>query len=310
MLARTFITVGLVGVLATVAATQESWTPPLARDGHPNLEGVWYFGSATPLERPRDLAGKSVLTPEEARAFEEQTAARISSGLTVHPPDWLDYGTKVVADRRTSLIVEPADGRIPALTAERRAAVTQRQAERPKAPTGPEDFTIGERCIVFGGGPPVLPGPYNNNLQIVQTPDAVLLHTEMIHDARIVPLSSKPALPSHIRGWLGVSRGRWDGQTLVVETTNFHEKVSFRGSDQNLKVTERFTLQGAGELRYEFTIEDPTAFTAPWTGMLVMTRSKDQMYEYACHEGNYGMENALKTARFEEEQAPRRDTKP
>ena len=153
---------------------------------------------------------------------------------------------------------------------------------------------------MFSAGPPIVPGPYNNNLQIVQARDAMVIFTEMIHDARIVPLDGRPHLSSKIRPWLGDSRGRWDGDTLVIETTNFSDRTPFRGSDENLKVTERLSLRDLNTLMYEFTIDDPTAFTKPWTVSLPMTRTTDQIYEYACHEGNYGLLDTLMGARFEE----------
>jgi hypothetical protein len=157
---------------------------------------------------------------------------------------------------------------------------------------------------VFSAGSPIIPGPYNNNLQIVQTP-AVVVMTEMIHDARIVPLDGRPQLPPHVRLWLGSSRGRWEGDTLVIETTNFTEDTSFRGSDENLRVIERFTPAGPDALKYEYTIDNPTAFTRPWSAAFTMVRSDERMYEFACHEGNYGMMNILRAARFEERESAR-----
>lgn len=295
---RTIVSVGLGLVVAAVASAQTSHVAP---DGHPNLQGVWYFGTATPLERPKELADKAVLTPEEADEFERLTAERIGRTQTVHAPGWLDYGKSIGPDRRTSLIIDPPDGRIPALTPEAKQRLAARAAARPAVPEGPEDYSPGERCLVFGAGPPLLPGPYNNNLQIVQTPTSVVLHAEMIHDARIVAMDGRPQPPSRLRYWLGSSRGHWEGETLVVETTNFTDKTTFRGSDQNLRVVERFTLDGPDALRYEYTIDDPTAFTRPWTAAFTMTRSHEAMYEFACHEGNYGIQNALRTARHEEQ---------
>jgi hypothetical protein len=287
--------------LAIVAAAQ---THPPARtpNNRPDLQGTWYFGSATPLERPKEFEGKPILTPEEAAALEQLEADRIRRTPTVHPPEWLDYGTKVGPDLRSSLIVDPPDGRVPALTPEARQRVASRAARR-RAAEDPEAFSPNERCLVFGAGPPILPGPYNNNLQIVQTRDTVVVVTEMIHDARIVPLDGRPPPPPQLRSWLGFSRGRWEGETLVIETMQFTDHTSLRGSDEHLRVVERFSLEGPDALRYEFTIENPTAFTRPWSGAYTMTRTTDLMYEFACHEGNYGLANMLQAARYEERRA-------
>ncbi len=291
--------------LAIIATAQ---TPaPAARtpDGRPDLQGMWYFGTATPLERPKEFDGKPILTLEEAAAFERREADRIRQTPTVHPPEWLDYGTKVVPDLRSSLITDPPDGRVPALTAEARQRLSSRAARR-RAAENPEAFPPHERCIIFGAGPPILPGPYNNNLQIVQTPGAVVVVTEMIHDARIVPLDGPPSPPAPVRSWLGSSRGRWEGDTLVIETTHFNDETSLRGSDHHLRVIERLWLEGADALRYEFTIDNPTAFTRQWSGALTLTRTSDRMYEFACHEANYGLPNMLQAARYEERKAAER----
>ena len=224
--------------------------------------------------------------------------------VAVHSPGWLDYGAHVGADRRTSLIIDPPDGRVPPLTSDaKKKTDVQRAREQRGAADDVEDRTIQERCIVFGAGPPLLPGPYNNNMQIVQTPGTVLVYSEMIHDARIVAVDGRPAPPPDIRSWLGSSRGHWEGDTLIVETTNFSTKVSFRGSDERLRVTERFKLEGPDALHYEFTLDDPTAFTSAWTGAYTMTRTDARMYEYACHEGNYGLMNILRAARVKEREA-------
>src|SRR6478672_287743 len=279
---------------------------PRTPDGHPDLQGLWDYRTATPLERPRDLPDKAVFTAQEAADFEKRTAERRDNVVAVHPPAWLDYGSKVLADRRTSLIVDPPNGRIPALTAAAKARMTAMNPANERDADGPEQRTIQERCLVFGAGPPMVPGPYNNNVQIVQTPDAVVIMNEMIHDARIVPMDGRPHLSPSIRLWLGDSRGRWEGDTLVVETTNFTDHTSFRGSDQNLLVIERFTRPDADTLMYEFTIDDPTAFAAPWTARFPMMRSSEQMYEYACHEGNFGLLDTLKGARYDD-QAGKKD---
>jgi hypothetical protein len=284
----------------TEAPRSKSAALPRTSDGHPDLQGLWDYRTVTPLERPRDFADKEFFTDAEALAFEKRNAERLDNVVAVHPPGWLDYGNKTLSDHRTSLIVDPPNGRVPPLTA---AAKAKGAATRPdeKAADGPEQRSAQERCLVFGAGPPMVPGPYNNNVQIVQTPNTVVIMNEMIHDARIVPMDGRPHLSPSIRLWLGDSRGRWEGDTLVVETTNFTDRTSFRGSDQNLRVIERFARPDADTLMYEFTIDDPTAFSAQWTGRFPMTRSSEQMYEYACHEGNFGLLDILKGARFDEQ---------
>jgi hypothetical protein len=280
--------------------------PGRTPEGTPDLQGIWDFRTATPLERPRELGDRAYFTLDEAAAFENRNAERIGATVAVHPPDWLDYGMRLYPDRRASLIVDPPDGRVPALTKEAIARATARRSERRNPPEGPEDMTLGERCLIFSAGPPILPGPYNNNLRIVQTPAAVVLETEMIHDARIVRLDGRPRLPASLTPWLGDSRGRWERDTLVVETTNFNERTPFRGSDEKLRLVERFSMTDANTLRYEFTVDNPTAFTKPWTVVVTMTRSTEPMFEYACHEGNYGLLDTLRGARYDERNEPRR----
>lgn len=304
MLRRFWLTAAM-GAAATVAlVAQAPSSVPRTADGRPDFEGTWYFGTATPLERPVELAGKSHFGSQaEAAEFERQTAARIKSGLVVHPPDWLDYGTNVVPDLRTSLIVDPPDGRVPPLTAAAQARVAARRASKRGTGVGdddPEQRSLTERCLVFGAGPPLVPGPYNNNLRIVQTAGHVVLFSEMIHDARIVSFAARPPLAATAKFWLGSSTARWEGDALVIETTHFNDQVSLRGSDEQLKVTERLTLVTRDSLRYEYTVDDPTAFTRPWTAVLPMVRTDEPMYEYACHEGNHGLLNTLTGARAED----------
>jgi hypothetical protein len=278
------------------------WTPPRTPDGRPDLQGIWDFRTATPLERPSAFAGKEFFSSEEAAEFERQSAERIVETLAVHPAFWLDYGTNVLASRRTALIMDPPDGRVPPLTPDARQKLAAR-AEARRSADGPEAFSLGERCILFGAGPPIVPGPYNNNIQIVQTRDTVVVFNEMIHDARIIPMDGRPHLPATIRPLLGDSRGRWDGDTLAIETTNFTDRTRFRGSDENLRLAERFTRTGPDTLMYEFTVDDPTAFTSRWTAAYPMARTDAHIYEYACHEGNYGLQNMLTSARFLEKAA-------
>jgi hypothetical protein len=201
----------------------------------------------------------------------------------------------------TSLITDPADGRLPPLTPAATARAAARAEWRREHPSdGPEDRPLAERCLMFGAGPPLLPGGYNNYLQIFQTKDYVSILNEMIHDARIVPLDGRPHAPSSIRRWQGDPRGRWEGKTLVVDTTNFNDKTNFRGTSDRLHLVERFTRIDTDTLLYEFTVDDPSSFTKPWTAVLPMKRSDDRIFEYACHEANYGLEGVLRGARFEE----------
>ena len=280
-------------------ASTSSPSVPRTPDGHPDFQGLWDYRTATPLERPRDLADKAVFSDDEAAAFEKRNAERLGNVIAVHPPGWLDYGQKVLADHRTSLIVDPPTGRMPALTPAAKARLAANPPNE-KAADDPEQRSAQERCLVFGAGPPLVPGPYNNNVQIIQTPAHVVVMNEMIHDARVVPLNGQPHLSSSIQRWLGDSRGHWEGDALVIETTNFTDRTSFHGSDQNLRVIERITRPDRDTLMYEFTIDDPTAFTAPWTARFPMVRSDEQMYEYACHEGNFGLLDTLKGARFDD----------
>src|ERR1051326_143979 len=226
---------------------------PRTPDGKPSLEGVWTNITITPLERPAELAGKAVFTPQEAAQYEKDfvdrnNADRRDGGAQAdvnraYNNFWYDRGTKVVADRRTSLVVDPPDGKVPALTPEAQKRQTQRFAAQREHPfDGPESRALTERCLVWPtAGPPMLPSFYNNNYQIVQAPGYLMIMVEMIHDVRIIPTDGRPHLPAGVRQWFGDSRGHWEGDTLVVETTNFGDKNSFRGSDENLKLTERFT---------------------------------------------------------------------
>ncbi len=280
--------------------------------GHPDIQGVWDRRTITPLQRPQRFADKAFLTPEEIRAYERQSAERtdgrpLDSGrevITVHDPTDLDYGTTVVPTGQTSLVVDPPDGRIPDLSAAGRERMDARA--RAREGRGPADSwtdrTLNERCITWGVPGGMLPQAYNNNIQIVQTPDTVMILTEMVHDVRIVPLDGRPHLPANVRQWHGDPRGHWDGETLVIESTNFSEKANFRGSSENLRLTERFTRLDDGILLYEFTVEDPLTWERPWSISLPMTRTDQPVYEYACHEGNYGLRNILRIARNLEKQ--------
>jgi len=288
------------------AKTARQSAVPRTADGRPDLQGTWDFRTITPLERPNALSGKQRLTDEEAADLEEQAAQdRVDRRPAAGDPGtynqfWFDRGTKVIGDKRTSLITDPPDGRIPPLTPEgqKRKAFGGRRDR----PTGPEDRNVAEGCILgFNAGPPMEPRAYANIVQLFQTRDYVVLVNEMVHDARIIPLDGR----SHgrLRQWRGDSRGRWDGDTLVVDTVNFHHSTAFserQGSTPALHLIERFRRVDADTLVYEFTVEDPATWTRPWTVAIPMARSDDKLYEYACHEGNYAMPAMLAGARAEE----------
>src|SRR3954466_3253297 len=279
---------------------------PRTPDGHPDLQGIWANDTVTPLERPKRFADKAVLTEKEAAIYEHDLAGRWADRfgeLEVTTTgelsgEWQENGT-VVPGRRTSIILDPADGKVP-LTAEARARAKARGDLLDTHPADdPEARTLYERCLIGSSGPPMLPPVYNQNLQIVQTGDRMLIVTEMIHDARIVRMNAAH-LPPALRFWMGDSVGRWEGDTLVVDTTNFTDKTRFRQSGDRLHVVERFTPESANAIRYDFTIEDASTYTHPWSGQLAIRRTTAPMYEYACHEGNYSMVNILRGARAEE----------
>ena len=319
------IGVALAGTLPAFAQTDPSRTDqqtvPRTADGRPSLQGIWDFRTITPMERPSELAGKEVLTLEEAAQYEQQTLSardkdlRASDGISTnrdvanaYNQFWWDYGDRLTEDRRTSLIVDPPDGRIPwtpTALEDRQARAAARAAEPGGRITpGPEDRGLAERCILgFNSGPPMVPSAYNNNFQLVQTPDTVVIVNEMVHNARIVPMDGRPHLSEEVRQWVGDSRGRWEGDTLVVETTNFLRDTSFRGSSEHLHLVERFTRVDTDTLLYEFTVEDERAWTRPWTAAVPMTKTDGPMFEYACHEGNYGMTNLLAGSRVQERDA-------
>ncbi|HWW86914.1 MAG TPA: hypothetical protein VNZ26_25135 [Vicinamibacterales bacterium] len=266
---------------------KKPWSEPRTPWGDPDIQAVWIYATMTPLERPRDLS-TDVLTDEQAGKYEDDINARRAVTNNTAGPDWWDPGTRTLMNRRSSLIVDPPTGRIPPMTPDAQRRTAERaQARRARgAPDSPEDLGLNERCILWAtAGPPMLPGPYNNTVQFIQTRDDVVIFNEMIHDARIVPMKGQPH--GTVPQWMGDSRGHWDGHTLVVDTIDFSEKTGFRGSSDKLHVVERFTRVNADTLTYRFTVEDPATWTAPWTGELTMTRTNEPIYEYACHEGNY-----------------------
>ena len=299
---------------ANTRVAAKTWTAPRTADGQPDLQGLWTNATITPFERPKDLAGKEFFTEEEAAAYEKRIAAnsnRDRRGDTAeadvagaYNDFWFDRGNKIVPTRRTSLVVDPPDGKVPPLTPEAQKAATVRSEISRRPPEGPEDMGLPERCLLWPtAGPPLLPSGYNNNYQILQVPGYVVILIEMIHDVRIIPLDGRPHLPQHIRQWLGDSRGRWEGNTLVVDTTNFTDKTHFRGADRSLHLIERLTRVDPNTILYEFTVDDPTAFTKTWKAQVPLTKTAGPIYEYACHEGNYSMWNVLKGARAQEKTA-------
>jgi hypothetical protein len=290
-----------------------------ARGVSRDVEGVWSFATLTPFERPAELAGKAFFTDEEAAKFVADTTSRNDrdrrdGGAAVDAARgvadfWFDRGAGVASmngKKLTSLVIDPPDGRVPAMTAEARAKAAARNADnREHQADGPENRSLQERCLSFNAGPPINIGPYNNYVQIFQARDAIVIYTEMIHDARIVWMDRRPHLPPEIKQWLADSRGRWEGNTLVVDTTNFTGKTNYRGSSGNLHLVERFTRVDADTLYYEYTVDDPATFTKPWTAVLPMTKTAERIYEYACQEGNYALPDILRGARYQEKQSGR-----
>jgi hypothetical protein len=275
---------------------------------------MWLNDTATPLERLRDWADKATLTDAEAREYEKRYQLDRTVALTRDTPEFeLDVAGdldtyvpgRLLPGNRTSLIADPPDGRVPTLTAEAQARL-KAQAERMNGhyAEGPENFTNPERCLQVANtsSPPMMPAFYNNNFQIVQTRDYVMIVSEMIHDVRIIPLDGRAHLPAGIGLWKGHSIGHWDRDTLVVDTTNFSDKTTFRGSGTGLHVVERFSLADANTLKYQFTIDDPASFATSWSGESQMTRTDDRMFEFACHEGNQSLPNTMRGARFQEQE--------
>ena len=314
----------------------KAWTGPRTVDGQPDLQGVWWNSSATPLERPKALEGKPLLTDDEltelkkraARIFDVKADSDFAGGdnyflaLLTNPERYRNpnsTGTSVEMverelEHRTSLVVDPADGRIPPLTPEARKRVAGRPtptAAGQRPPSGPEDLSNPLRCITYGI--PKLGGNSANNsyFQILQTPGYVVLSGEVIHDVRLIPLDGRSHLSQAVRQWHGDSRGRWEGTTLVVDTTNFAPQSDFMGSAENLHLVERFRRTAADTLEYEITLDDPTTWTKPWTAMIRLRRTPIPLYEDACHEGNfYTMEGMLRGARAEERRAREAATQP
>jgi hypothetical protein len=318
------LTAAVAAWILSSQALAQPWTPPRLRDGRPNLQGTWENNSATPLERPRELAGRPLLSEEELAAMKARAAeifkpdadavfgdALYLALLDENRPRQLGatgtYAQNWVPNRyfehRTSLIEDPADGRLPPFSPEGEESRAARAAALTARGRRVQDLTLTDRCISYGI--PDLFAAYMSVYRIIQTPDAVVIQSERIHDARVIPLDGRPHLSPAIRQYNGDSRGRWDGDTLVVETTNFPAYGSnmggyFRNSDENLKLTERFTRVSDDTLRYEFTVDDPTVWTRPWTAAIYWKKANGEIFEYACHEGNYSVRGMLSALRAEE----------
>ena len=311
------ITVVVVAALAPVGAFGQTqagessgWTSPRTAWGDPDLQGRWTNTTTTPLQRPDDLEGRELLTEEERAALDEAgDVAREQRGVSAGTGEtgsynnfWVERGVRMA---RTSLIVDPPDGRLPPFTPFEAARRPARESYRTRVPAGPEDRNLYERCISRGMPGTMMPGFYNHNYQIFQAPGYVVILVEMIHDARIIPLDGRSHVDEGIRQWLGDSRGRWEGDTLVVETTNFipvnGRALTVFGANETTLLVERFRRIDENTIDYEFTVSDPLEYTRPWTASIPMTSLDGLLYEYACHEGNYGLENILAGARATEQ---------
>ena len=313
---------------AKAKGVQQTWTPPRTPDGHPDFQGSWANNIATPLERPKELAGRAVLTDEEVAgmkkkarelfngegdaAFGDQVFNTVyanlkgtKSGFKSTDGETGDYSSVWTVERdwenRTSLITDPPDGRQPALTPEGQQRRQANFGGLSRPANEAQDRPLQERCITYGS--PSLVAGYQSGYQIMESPTAVVVATEMIHDARVIPLDGRPHLPSTVHQWLGDSRGHWEGDTLVVDTTNYKPRSFMSISSEKLHVVERFTRTGPETLKYEITIDDPGTWTKPWSLMIPLRRTSDPLFEYACHEGNYGMAGILAGARAEEQAA-------
>jgi hypothetical protein len=310
------------GAARPAPTATSTYKVPMTPWGHPDLQGVWDYRSITPLERPAQYGDRAFLTDKEVQDLEARANKRMdeppeegAGAGTIHPSYWTDPGRTVTESRRTSLIVDPPNGRIPALTPEAQARQRsgggggrggggrggggQRAGGRADSWL---DRTSLERCITWGLPTAILPGLYNNNIEIVQSPTHVAITHEMVHDTRLIPLDGRPMPSAALAQWLGHSTARWEGQTLVVETSNFNNRYTYRGAT-NLKLTERYTRVGKDNIDFRLTVEDPTTWVQPWTAAFSMRTSEGPLVEYACHEGNYGLRNILEVARDEEKAA-------
>jgi hypothetical protein len=332
-LLATSVSVFFAIVVVAQAAEPQSkqWKAPRTAEGHPDLQGVWTNATITPLERQPQFGDRLTISATEAKALEQEQAdfreeqdkpTDPKLGILDLPKDcgggfsgvncgynnfWVDPGSHLISingESRTSIVVEPKNGRVPPLKPEARARLAKMYAAYRSSggADGPELRPLGERCILSfdsSAGPPMLPLLYNNNYQIVQTNDTIVIHVEMVHDARIVRMNAKHR-PASMKFWMGDSIGRWEGETLVIETTNFRPDQSFRGASENMRVTERLTRISPQQILYRFTIEDPASFETSWTGELAFNATNQNIFEYACHEGNYALPGILAGAREEE----------
>ena len=313
------------GQIGTPTASAQARSKPTAnavprlRDGKPDMQGYWTNQTFTPLERPAQFRDQQFFSAEEAEAFalraledvkDVPRGEQVKSDADIHYDDgiWLLEGYKKGAMLRTSIVTDPVDGRIPPLTADGQTRAQARAEARRLV--GPFDNAqargLSERCIYWAHeGPPILPTGYNSNVLIVQAPDTFVIQPEMMPSARVVPLDGRPKLAPAITGYRGDWRGRWEGDSIVIETTNYSEKTAWRGASENLKVVERLTMTSATTIRYQFTVADPSTWTRPWSGEYEMTRIEGPLFEYACHEGNYQLPSILKGARRAEQESAR-----
>ena len=301
----------------------KTWTQPRTPDGQPDLQGIWTNGTLTPLERPAELGAKEYLTPQEADEYQKRVLARWDRDNRgggaqadlgrAYGGVWWDADARLVPITRTSLIVDPPEGKIPALTPDAQRRANDLRLDRQRRPAdGPEDRPLMDRCLWWPAvGPPMLPSFQNNSpysplvsyYQFLQGPGTVAIVNEILHETRIIPIGAAPHLSPRIRKWMGDSRGTWDGNTLVVDTTNFTGKSQFRGSGEGLHLIERFTRTDPDTIMYEFTVDDPASFVRPWSVRVRMIRGQGPIIENACHEGNYGLRFLLGVARWEEQKA-------
>jgi hypothetical protein len=312
MTPRCWAAIGIVALGATLLSGQKT--------RQPDLQGYWTNATLIPLERPVELGNKEFYTEAEAAAIDKKRVERENSQAKtdIHYDNviWQSENYSKVATRRTSLIFDPPDGRIPPLSSkgQQRAVIEKELARHRENADSAESRSLGERCISWGNeGPPMLGSTYNANLQIVQTPTTVAISHEIIHAVRVIPVDGRPHLAADLRQLGGDSRGHWEGDTLVVDTTNFTDRTNFRGpqatarqdvfSSRNLHVVERFRRDGPDTIVYRFTVDDPSTWTRPWSGEMLMRRIEGPIFEYACHEGNYGLANILAAARAKEKEA-------
>ena len=306
---------------AKAAPAKKTWTMPRTPDGVPDLQGYWTNNSYTPLERPNGVT-KDVYTLEELRVVEKKNAEREEEQTVpgtvadVHY-DFTQFGldrsqTRLMDNLRTSVITNPENGKLPPVTAEGQKRAADRAAERKRQGAQydqVQNIPIGSRCVYMNAGPPMMPPGYNPAYQIVQSPGYVTILVEMLHEVRVIPTDGRPHAPSTARSWLGDATGHWEGDTLVVETTNFNDKVAFRGGSENMKVTERFTRTSDDGIRYEFTVDDPSTWERSWKGEMPFAKLNGPIFEHACNEGNYGIRNTLAGARREEKEAAAKGAK-